>query len=276
MVDDPRSQITPRLEVRRVCKSFNSRGQTMEVLRDISFTIQPGEFVAILGASGCGKTTLLRIVDGLEMLTSGDVLINDVARPKPGPDRGFVFQSDTLFPWRTIVRNVAFGLELQGMPKKEIRERALASIDLVGLSGFENHYPHELSGGMRQRANLARALTIRPDLLLMDEPFAALDSQTRELMQAELLRIWTETDGGTVLFITHQIDEAVYLADRIIVLTSRPGRIKGIVDVDFERPRTLDLKRDPEFSAVVNRVWQMIEAEVRASMEFEQATDGRA
>ena len=161
------------------------------------------------------------------------------------------------------------GLELQGKPKRLAHEQAMTFIKLVGLAGFEKHYPHELSGGMRQRANLARALTINPEVLLMDEPFAALDSQTREIMQTELLRIWAETEGGTVLFITHQIDEAVFLADRVIVMTARPGRVKKIVNIDFDRPRDLSLKRTPEFVAIVDDLWRMIESEVKESMALE-------
>ena len=257
----------PKLEARALNKTFEKRGQTVEVLRDINFEVAPGEFVAILGASGCGKTTLLRILDGLESVTAGRVLVDGHEQVQPGPDRGFVFQSDTLVPWRTIIKNVVLGLELQGKPRGERREQAQKYLDLVGLSGFENHYPRELSGGMRQRANLARALTIHPEVLLMDEPFAALDAQTREMMQAELLRIWSETDSRTVLFITHQIDEAIFLADRIIVLTARPGTIKEIVDVDFGRPRDLSIKRTTEFVEMEDKIWRLIEEEVKAAMK---------
>jgi NitT/TauT family transport system ATP-binding protein len=256
----------PRLEARNLSKTFQARGRAVEVLRNVSFTVEAGEFVAIVGASGCGKTTLLRIVDGLERQTGGRILINGREEVRPGPDRGFVFQHDTLFPWRTVLRNVTLGLELQGVPAKESAEVAAGYIALVGLAGFEKHYPHELSGGMRQRANLARAFAIRPEILLMDEPFASLDAQTREIMQTELLRIWRETAGGTVLFITHQIDEAIFLADRVMVFTSRPGQVKAVIDVDLPRPRELSVKRTPRFVQMVDQVWGMIEEEVKAAV----------
>lgn len=264
-----RTLTTPRLEARELCKIFAKKGRTLEVLRDVSFSVAPGEFVAVLGASGCGKTTLLRIVDGLEAVTSGKILIDGQEHAHPGPDRGFVFQTDTLFPWRTILKNVTLGLELQGKPRKFARAQARRYLELVGLRGFEQHYPHELSGGMRQRVNLARAFSIEPKVLLMDEPFASLDAQTREIMQTELLRIWRETEGGSVLFITHQIDEAIFLADRVIVLTSRPGSIKTVVDVDFPRPRDLELKRSPVFVELVDHVWRLIEKEVKFGVDLE-------
>ncbi|MQA80564.1 MAG: ATP-binding cassette domain-containing protein [Streptosporangiales bacterium] len=264
--------VPPRLEARGLSKYFSQRGSVLEVLRDINFSVAPGEFVAILGASGCGKTTLLRTADGLERASRGQLLVNGREETAPGPDRGVVFQQDSLFPWRTVRKNVLMGLEFQGKPKKLANEQAMRCIELVGLAGFEDSYPHELSGGMRQRVNLARAFCIQPELLLMDEPFAALDAQTREIMQTELLRIWSETAGGTVLFVTHQIDEATFLADRIIVLTARPGRIKEIVDVPFDRPRDLSLKRTPEFVAIIDRIWTMIEEEVRFAMGMKMTT----
>jgi NitT/TauT family transport system ATP-binding protein len=256
----------PKLETRALSKTFlKATGGEVEALRDISLQIEEGEFVCIVGASGCGKTTFLRILDGLIDKSSGDINLNGREVMRPGPDRGFVFQSDSLFPWRTVVDNVIFGLEVQGKPKRQSVERAMEYIKLVGLTGFERNYPHELSGGMRQRANLARALTVNPELLLMDEPFAALDAQTREIMQQELLRIWNQ-DRKTVIFITHQIDEAIYLADRVFVFTVRPGRIKTVIPIPFPRPRPLDIKRTPEFIGYVDQVWKLIEEEVRASV----------
>ncbi len=256
----------PKLETRGVSKTFvKATGGEVEALRDISLQVEEGEFVSLVGASGCGKTTFLRILDGLIDRSAGDVVLDGREVLRPGPDRGFVFQSDSLFPWRTVIDNVLFGLEVQGKSRKESVERAMEYIKLVGLSGFERQFPHELSGGMRQRANLARALTVNPELLLMDEPFAALDAQTREIMQQELLRIWN-ADRKTVIFITHQIDEAIYLADRVIVLTVRPGRVKTIIPVPFPRPRALDFKRTPEFIGYVDRIWKLIEEEVRASV----------
>jgi NitT/TauT family transport system ATP-binding protein len=255
------------LELRGISMLYTRRGRRFEALRNVSLRVDPGQFISIVGASGCGKTTLLRIVDGLVAPTRGEVRVDGRAVTTPGPDRGFVFQQDALFPWRTVLNNVIFGLEVQGKSKREARERADGLIRLVGLAGFEQHFPHELSGGMRQRANLARALTIDPDILLMDEPFAALDAQTREIMQAELLRIW-RSNRKTVLFVTHQIDEAVYLADRVVVMTSRPGQIKAVLEVDIPRPRDLSVKRTPVFVELVDTIWKMIEEEVKAALEM--------
>ena len=258
-----------KLEAQNIWKVFSRRGQPVEALHDVSVQVGTGEFVSIVGASGCGKTTLLRIVDGLVAPSRGDIRVNGQPVSGPGPDRGFVFQQDALFPWRTVLDNVIFGLEVQGRGKRETRDRANSFLELVGLTGFEHLFPHELSGGMRQRANLARALTIDPDVLLMDEPFASLDAQTREIMQSELLRIW-RSNRKTVLFVTHQIDEAVYLSDRVVVMTSRPGRIKAILDVDIPRPRDLSVKRTPRFLQVVDEIWKMIEEEVKAALQITQ------
>jgi NitT/TauT family transport system ATP-binding protein len=267
VADAKLSLSTKKLELRGISMLYSRRGQRFEALRNIALGVDPGEFISIVGASGCGKTTLLRIVDGLVMPTRGEVRVDGQAVTKPGPDRGFVFQQDALFPWRTVLANVVFGLEVQGKSKREAQERADRLIRLVGLAGFEQHFPHELSGGMRQRANLARALTIDPDVLLMDEPFAALDAQTREIMQAELLRIW-RSNRKTVLFVTHQIDEAVYLADRVVVMTSRPGQVKAVLDVDIPRPRDLSVKRTPLFLELVDEIWKMIEEEVKAALQM--------
>lgn len=256
-----------KLEARQICKVYNKGETTIEVLRDIDLVVAPGEFVSIVGASGCGKTTFLRIVDGLIEFESGEILIDDKIVARPGPDRGFVFQTDCLLPWRTVVDNVVLGLELQGKERREAREAAQVYIDLVGLRGFERSHPHELSGGMRQRANLARALVTDPEVLLMDEPFASLDAQTREIMQRELLRIWSQ-NRKTVLFVTHQIDEAVYLSDRVVVFTARPGRIKAILPIELGRPRPLEVKRRHQFMAYVDQIWKLIEEEVLESMEM--------
>jgi NitT/TauT family transport system ATP-binding protein len=258
---------TSKLTLRNISMIYAQRGQRFAALRDVSLEVQAGEFISLVGASGCGKTTLLRIVDGLVPPSRGEVLVNGKVVTKPGPDRGFVFQQDALFPWRTVLDNILFGLEVQGKVKRDARARADALIRLVGLGGFAQHFPHELSGGMRQRANLARALTIDPDILLMDEPFAALDAQTREIMQSELLRIW-RNNRKTVMFVTHQIDEAVYLADRVVVMTSRPGQIKAVLDVDIPRPRDLSVKRTPEFLGLVDAIWKMIEEEVKAALRI--------
>lgn len=255
-----------KLSVENLTKRFND----LEVLRSISTEIKRGEFVSIVGPSGCGKTTFLRIVGGLEKANSGEVRLDDRLIEGPGPDRGFVFQQDNLLPWRTVLANTEIGPEIGGYRSPEQRKKTLDLLRLVGLSGFENYYPRQLSGGMRQRVNLARALAVNPDLLLMDEPFSALDAQTREIMQTELLRIWEE-GRKTVLFVTHQIDEAVYLSDRVFVFARRPGRINEIVDINLPRPRPLSMKRTPEFVAYVDHIWKLIEDDVRASVLEEHA-----
>jgi NitT/TauT family transport system ATP-binding protein len=245
----------------------------LEVLQDVSVDVRDGEFLSIVGPSGCGKTTFLRLIDGLEPHDGGEIRIDGRITTKPGPDRAFVFQNDSLFPWRNVWDNAEFGLELQGRASSETRERVRALLDLVGLKGFERFYPRQLSGGMRQRVNLARALAVNPEVLLMDEPFAALDAQTREIMQTELLRIW-ESRRATVLFITHQIDEAVYLADRVLVFGRRPGRIQEDIRIDLPRPRNFEIKRSPEFTAYVARIWKLIETAVRESVMEDQLVPG--
>jgi NitT/TauT family transport system ATP-binding protein len=264
-----KATVIPRLELRALSKAYRKADGQTQILEDINIEVQSGEFVSILGASGCGKTTLLRIIDGLEMPTSGHVLVNGKVVDRPGPDRGFVFQQDRLMPWRTLWKNASIGLEFRGVPRRQAKEEAQKYLELVGLGGFDNHYPHELSGGMRQRANLARAFCVHPEMLLMDEPFASLDAQTREIMQLELLRIWKGAQGRTVVFITHQIDEAIFLSDRIIVLTARPGRVKEIINVDFNRPRDLGIKRTPEFISLIDHIWRLIEQEVKGSLNLE-------
>jgi NitT/TauT family transport system ATP-binding protein len=253
-----------------VIDSLDKRFGELEALRNIDFHVERGEFISLVGPSGCGKTTLLRIVAGLEAASSGEVRLDGHVVTRPGTDRGFVFQNDNLLPWRTVLANAAIGPEVGGRLGAHTRQRTLALLKLVGLEGFEHYYPRQLSGGMRQRVNLARALAVDPELLLMDEPFSALDAQTREIMQTELLRIW-EQGRKTVLFVTHQIDEAVFLSDRIVVLARRPGRVQEIVSVDLPRPRKLSLKRTPEFVAYVDHIWSLIEDEVRVSVLEEHA-----
>ncbi len=247
------------LEASRISKVYRrtTTGERTVALKDVSLQVEERQFVSLVGPSGCGKTTFLKILDGLIAPTRGEILLR--GRPMQGEahDRAMVFQEASLFPWFTIARNVGYGLECQGVNKSESQERALRYIDLVGLGGFDRHFPHELSGGMQQRANLARALAVDPAVLLMDEPFAALDSQTRELMQAELLRIWSETTK-TVIFVTHQIEEAVYLSDRVIVMSARPGRITADITIDLQRPRELDIKRSPRFHELEDQIWQLI------------------
>jgi NitT/TauT family transport system ATP-binding protein len=233
------------------------------VLRGIDLKVYEGELVCIVGPSGCGKTTLLNAVDGLIRTTGGQIMVDGRAISGPGPDRAMVFQHDSLFPWRTVLQNVMYGLDLQGkLPKAERRGRAGALVELVGLAGFAEHYPHELSGGMRQRVNIARALVMNPQLLLLDEPFAALDAQTREFMQVELLKILARAKT-TALFITHQINEAVFLSNRVVVMSARPARIKEIIDIDLPPARTLAMKHEPSFLALEQRIWRLIEEEAQ-------------
>ena len=255
-----------KLAVTGVTKTFGP----LEVLRNISASISRGDFVSIVGPSGCGKTTFLRIVGGLEKANSGELKLDGRIIDGPGSDRGFVFQQDNLLPWRNILANTEIGPEIGGYRNSEQRKKTMRLLKLVGLEGFEHYFPRQLSGGMRQRVNLARALAVDPDLLLMDEPFSALDAQTREIMQTELMRIWEE-GRKTVLFVTHQIDEAVYLSDRIFVFARRPGRINEIVEIDLPRPRPLSIKRTPEFVAYVDHIWKLIEEDVRASVLEEHA-----
>ena len=250
----------PELSVQHVSKRFTTRGTSLSVLEDVNFEVRKGEFFVIVGPSGCGKSTLLKIVQGLETPSEGDIRLAGRALAGPTPDRGFVFQQDSLYPWRTVLQNVVFGLELMGIKRAERIRRATSLIELVGLKGFESHYPSELSGGMRQRVNLARALAIDPEMLLMDEPFAALDALTRETMQQELLRI-AAAANKTVLFITHQIDEAVLLADRVLVMSARPGRVIETVPIDLPRPRSLSDKRHAEFQSIVDRIWNLVSGE---------------
>ncbi|CAH1653222.1 MAG: ABC transporter ATP-binding protein [Chelatococcus sp.] len=259
---------TPSLTIEGVSKVFERPGRpTIEALRDINLTLGKGEFVSIVGASGSGKSTLLRIIDGLMPASAGRIAVGGKTVTRPGKDRAMVFQHDSLLPWKTVMDNVGYGLAIGGMSRKEREEIARYFIKVSGLSGFENHYPHQLSGGMRQRVNVARALAVSPDILLLDEPFAALDAQTREIMQTELLNIW-EREKKTVVLITHQIDEAVFLSDRVIVFSARPGQIREEIVIDLPRPRDLEVKRSSTFVGYVDHIWKLIEQEVRAGMQL--------
>jgi len=259
------------LAIEGINKVFERSGKpSVEALRDINLTIRDGEFVSIVGASGSGKSTLLRIIDGLLPASSGVVRVSGRAVTQPGPDRAMVFQQDALLPWKSVIDNVAYGLLIAGKPKREAHAVAQRFIDMSGLSGFEQHYPHQLSGGMRQRVNVARALAVNPKILLLDEPFAALDAQTREIMQTELLNIWQKS-GTTVLLITHQIDEAVFLSDRVIVFSARPGSVREEIPISLPRPRDLQLKRQEEFGALVDHIWHLVEHEVRSAVAHNQA-----
>jgi len=242
---------------REVVKDFGDGDNRIRVLHGINADIYGSELTLLVGPSGCGKSTLLRIIDGLIKPDRGQVLINGKVVTQPGFDRGMVFQQFNLLPWRNAVGNVEFGLEMRHVSAQERRQRAMRYVNMVGLQGFENHYPSQLSGGMQQRIGLARALAIEPEILLMDEPFGALDAQTREVMQNELMQIWS-METRTALFVTHDIEEALYLADKIVVMSRRPGRIQDIVDVEFPRPRTETLRNTAEFAEARGKIWQML------------------
>lgn len=264
-----------RIDLDHVGQAF-TRGagkaaSTLNVLQDVNLTIAPGEFLSLVGPSGCGKSTLLDLIGGLSRPSQGAVRLDGRVVTGSGLDRGIVFQQYALLPWRTSLQNVAFGLEAQGGWSRAQRlEKARHYLDLVGLAGFEQHYPHELSGGMKQRVAIARSLAFEPKVLLMDEPFAALDAQTRETLQDELLRIW-ETTQRTILFITHGIDEAVYLGQRVAVMTSRPGRIKHVVEIEGREGRKADAdwRSSPEFVRQRHAIWTLLHDEVRQSQRHE-------
>lgn len=255
------------LRARGVRMDYTRRrtGQVVRALEDFDLDIAPGEFVSIVGPSGCGKTTFLNMVDGQITPSAGTIDLDGQEIAATGSRRAMVFQDASLFPWFSVERNVGYGLQCRGVSRAQTAETVRPLIRMVGLEGFEQTYPHELSGGMQQRANLARALAVDPEILLMDEPFAALDAQTREIMQSELLRIWDLTHK-MVLFVTHQIDEAVYLSDRVIVLSARPGRVLADLTVPIARPRVLHVKREPATVAIIDHIWEMLETEVRRAM----------
>ncbi len=253
----------PKLDVRKVSLGhyIERSGRVLHVLDGIDLQVFQGELVSIVGPSGCGKTTFLNAVDGLVPISAGEIRVDGRLVDGPGPDRAMVFQHDSLFPWRTVVQNVAYGLDIQRkLGRAERLERARAISQLVGLAGFTEQYPHELSGGMRQRVNIARALVTDPELLLLDEPFAALDAQTREFMQFELMKILART-RSTALFITHQINEAIFLSNRVVVFSARPARVKEVIEIDLPPVRKLEMKYDPRFIALETRIWRLIEEE---------------
>jgi len=254
-----------KIKFERVTKKFLVRDEQKKgaqreftAIQDIEFSVKEGEFITLVGPSGCGKSTLLDLLTGLTHPTKGRILIDGREITGPGLDRGIVFQQYALFPWKTARGNIEFGLEAKGIPKSERKEKAEYYLNLVGLKNFADRYPHELSGGMKQRVAIARSLAFNPDVLLMDEPFAALDAQTRETLQTELLRIWKET-GKTIIFITHGIDEAVYLGQRVVVLSANPGSVKKIVDVPLEnRTEDFDIKSNPTYIKVRKEVWSLL------------------
>ncbi len=246
----------PFLSIQKVTKKFpRDDGKPTVALRDVYLDIEEKEFICIVGASGCGKTTLLRIIAGLETITDGTILLNGVPIDGTDTDRGMVFQEYSLFPWKSVIDNIAFGLEMRGIPKAERRKMAEKYLEIIHLEQFRDAFPHELSGGMRQRVAIARALANEPKVLLMDEPFGALDAQTRNMMQRELLEIWEKTQK-TIIFVTHSVDEAVFLADKIVILTPRPGKIEEVIPIDLPRLRD---RTAPEFAEVRKYILQKME-----------------
>jgi NitT/TauT family transport system ATP-binding protein len=259
------------IEIDRLGVRLGAGPQAFDAVQDVSLAIAPGEFVCVLGPSGCGKSTLLGALAGHWTPSRGSIHVDGAPVAGPHPDRGLVFQQHTLFPWKTVLDNVAFGLKMQGVGRRERRERARELLGLVGLAGFEDRYPVQLSGGMQQRVEIARVLINHPRVMLMDEPFGALDAQTRLKMQELLLDVWTRVNT-TIVFITHDIDEAVFLADRVIVMSASPGRVLETIEVDLPRPRPLTLRSHPDFVGYRERIWGLLEEQVRASLNW-QASD---
>ena len=244
-----------RLVLKGVSRKFNDSF----AVNAVNLEVNEGEFVCLLGPSGCGKTTVLRLAAGLDAPSMGEIFLDDNKITGPNRECGFVFQEYALFPWRTVRGNIEFGPEVKGLEKEEVKRLSKQYIDLVGLTGFENHFPNELSGGMKQRVGIARAYANNPKLLLMDEPFGALDAQTRNIMQAELLRIW-EQEHISALFVTHSVDEAVYLADRVVVMSAHPGTVKETFEIDLPRPR---VRTSPEANALRNSILKSLGAEIK-------------
>ncbi len=254
-----------RVIIERLSKAYRDRnGHTVEALQAIDLVVEEEEFLAIVGPSGCGKSTLLNIIAGLLTPTSGGVFFEGLDDGS-WPPTAMVFQEFALFPWRTVLGNIEFGLEERGIPAAERRETARRLVELVGLAGFEGKYPHQLSGGMRQRVGIARALGVNPAVLLMDEPFSALDAQTRQLLQIELLSIWERT-RKTILYVTHNIQEAVFMADRVAVLSRRPGRLIELIPVELKRPRHEAMLGEPAFAHTVDRIWGRIKADAQQAL----------
>lgn len=258
----------PLIRLQNVTMQFNQRGRPpFTALKDVCLEVAEGRFVAVVGPSGCGKSTMLSIVAGLLRPTSGEVWVEGRQVDGVQTQVGFMFQRDALFPWKTVLDNVATGLIFRRVPKSEARRRAEEWIQRVGLAGFERHYPHQLSGGMRKRVSLAQTMVYGPQILLMDEPFSALDVQTRDLMENELLALWQEL-RKTVLFITHDLEEAIALADEVVVMTASPGRVKARYPIDLPRPRNvLDIRADRQFMEIYERIWKDLREEVMASYE---------
>ncbi|GFN30149.1 ABC transporter ATP-binding protein [Paenibacillus xylaniclasticus] len=264
--------MTVKISAKQVFMQFKStndakNNEPITVLDGFDLEVREGEFLAVLGPSGCGKSTFLHILAGLSKQTSGAIAVDGVPIDGVNKKSGVVFQGYALFPWRTVLQNVEVGLQIRGVRSKERKQIAREYIQLVGLQDFENRYPHELSGGMKQRVAIARSLAYSPDVLLMDEPFAALDAQTREILQSELLRIW-EAKKTTIVFITHSLDEAIYLADRVAVMTARPGKVKELIDIPLERPRAAEIRNSESFISLRQRAWEILKDEVDRSQQL--------
>ena len=259
---------TPAIELRDVTKRFRTpSGDIYTALRDLSLTVGAGEFVSIVGPTGCGKSTALALISGLTPASSGEILVQGKQVRGIGDKFGYVFQADVLFPWKSVLGNVAAGLRFRGVSKKEANIAAREWIAKVGLSGFEDHYPHQLSGGMRKRTALAQSLITSPEVILMDEPFSALDVQTRALMEDELLDLWSAT-SASVVFVTHDLEEAIALSDRVCVITAGPGTLKGIYDIDLPRPRHVsEIRFEPRFVELYRDIWENLRDEVLVSYE---------
>lgn len=267
----PDSQNDNNLSFRNLGMIYEGRSGSVVALEDFSFDVKSNEFIMIVGPSGCGKSTLLTVTSGLQTPTSGQVVLSGKPVTSPTPDKAMVFQSFSLFPWKSVWQNIEFGLRINGMNKAERHELISYYLNVTGLEGFENHFPRQLSGGMQQRVAIARALVMRPRVLLMDEPFAALDAMNRTLMQEELVRIWSE-HKPTVLFITHSVEEAVYMADKVVVMTRRPGKLKTVIDVAAEaggehwRTQPIDqVLADPTFQKLRHHVWEEVRSEIEVS-----------
>ncbi|GMQ59051.1 ABC transporter ATP-binding protein [Vallitalea sediminicola] len=252
-----RDKTNVKVDIKNVKKMFNTRNGEVVALNGVNLQIAENEFVCVVGPSGCGKSTLLNIIAGLDHPSSGEVTVNDELVKDPGPERGVIFQQYALFPWLTVKQNVEFGLKLKKYSKEKCEQEALKYIDMVGLSDFLHAYPKELSGGMKQRVAIARGYAINPEVLLMDEPFGALDAQTRTQLQSELLHTW-ETEKKTCFFITHDVEEAVILAQRVVIMSARPGRIKNIVNINIPYPRTQETKMTERFNELKNEIWAQV------------------
>jgi NitT/TauT family transport system ATP-binding protein len=260
--------MSEKIVVENVSKVFKGRAGIVKALQDINLSIREGEIFCLVGPSGCGKTTLLNIIAGLEKPTSGEVFLDGKKVDRPSPERQVIFQQFALFPWMTVLENVEFGLRFKkNISSNERRKIAMKYIEFMGLKGFENAYPKELSGGMRQRVAIARAYAVNPEVLLMDEPFGALDPLTREFMQAELLKSWQE-ERKTILFITHSVEEAVYLASRIGVMFTRPGRIKEIVNINIPYPRDIEIKLSPKFTEIRGHIFHLVSEEFKSFLRI--------